>query len=65
MFQLSIQKFESLRLQFETSNRGGKRYLPFTITEQRIAEILDIITEMNTIKTKPLNPIGYTAKKEK
>jgi len=33
--------------------------------DMRIAEILDIITEMNTIKSKPLNPIGYTAKIEK
>ena len=33
--------------------------------DMRIAEILDIITEMNTIKSKPLNPIGYTVKIEK
>ena len=33
--------------------------------DMRIAEILDIITEMSTIKSKPLNPIGYTAKIEK
>jgi hypothetical protein len=29
--------------------------------DMRIAEILDIITEMNKIRTKPQNPIGYTA----
>jgi len=33
--------------------------------DMRIAEILDIITEMNTLKSKTLNPIGYTAKIEK
>ena len=33
--------------------------------DMRIAEILDIITEMNTIKSKPLNPIGYNVKIEK
>ncbi len=33
--------------------------------DMRIAEILDIITEMNTRKSKPLNPIGYTVNIEK
>jgi len=116
MFQLNNEEWDSLRLQIETSKRGGRRYLPFAFTEQgvamlsgllntdtaiqvniaimrafvairhyalgyaelnkkleeymvdndmRIAEILDIITEMNTIKSKPLNPIGYTVKIEK
>lgn len=116
MFQLNNEEWDSLRLQFETSKRGGRRYLPFAFTEQgvamlsgllntdtaiqvniaimrafvairhfalgyaelnnkleeymvdndmRIAEILDIITEMNKFKTKPLNPIGYTVKIEK
>ena len=116
MFQLNNEEWDSLRLQIETSKRGGRRYLPFAFTEQgvamlsgllntdtaiqvniaimrafvairhyalgyaelnkkleeymvdndmRIAEILDIITEMNTIKSKPLNPIGYTIKIEK
>lgn len=111
MFQLSNQEFESLRSQFATSKRGGRRYLPYAFTEQgvamlsgilnsetaihmniaimrafvairqftlgysdlnrkldeymvendmRIAEILDIITEMNSQNKKPLNPIGYT-----
>jgi len=105
MFQLNNEEWDSLRLQIETSKRGGRRYLPFAFTEQgvamlsgllntdtaiqvniaimrafvairhfalgyaelnkkleeymvdndmRIAEILDIITEMNTIKSKPL-----------
>lgn len=33
--------------------------------DMRIAEILDIITEMNTHRSKPLNPIGYTVNLEK
>ncbi len=32
--------------------------------DMRIAEILDIITEMNSQKQKPLNPVGYTAKRK-
>jgi len=30
----------------------------------RIAEILDIITEMNSQNKKPLNPVGYTVKRK-
>ena len=35
MFQLTEQEFDSLRSQFATSNigRGGRRYLPYAITE--------------------------------
>ncbi len=115
MFQLNNEEWDSLRLQFETSKRGGRRYLPYAFTEQgvamlsgvinsetaidvniaimrafvairqfalgyaeinkkldeymvdndmRIAEILDIFTEMNSQKQKPLNPVGYTAKRK-
>ena len=34
MFQLTKEAFESLRSQFVTSNRGGRRYLPYAFTEQ-------------------------------
>ena len=37
MFQLSHDEFESLRSQFVTSNRGGRRYLPYAFTEQGVA----------------------------
>ena len=33
MFQLTDEEFESLRSQFATSKRGGRRYLPFVFTE--------------------------------
>ncbi|MDR0231142.1 MAG: ORF6N domain-containing protein [Dysgonamonadaceae bacterium] len=33
MFQLSQYEWESLRFQFETSKRGGRRYLPYAFTE--------------------------------
>lgn len=34
MFQLSVEEWDTLRLQFETSKRGGRRYLPYAFTEQ-------------------------------
>lgn len=115
MFQLNKEEWDSLRLQFETSKRGGRRYLPYAFTEQgvamlsgvlnfetainlniaimrafvairqftlgytelnrkldecmvendmRIAEILVIITEMNSQNRKPLNPIGFTVERK-
>ena len=34
MFQLTKEEWSSLRLQIETSKRGGRRYMPFAFTEQ-------------------------------
>ena len=36
MFQLSEEEFVSLRSQFVTSKRGGRRYLPYAFTEQAV-----------------------------
>jgi hypothetical protein len=52
MFQLNIQEWEILRLQNETSKRGGRRYLPYAFTEQGVAMLSgllnsDIAIEMN------------------
>jgi hypothetical protein len=33
MFRLTDEEFESLRSQFATSKRGGRRYLPLAFTE--------------------------------
>jgi hypothetical protein len=33
MFRLTQEEFDSLRSQFATSNRGGRRYLPMAFTE--------------------------------
>jgi hypothetical protein len=37
MFQLSLDEWNNLRLQIETSKRGGRRYLPYAFTEQGVA----------------------------
>ncbi|MEI6752627.1 MAG: ORF6N domain-containing protein [Paludibacter sp.] len=52
MFQLNAQEWDSLRLQIETSKRGGRRYLPYAFTEQGVAMLSgllnsDIAIEMN------------------
>ncbi len=52
MFQLSENEWESLRLQIATSNRGGRRYLPYAFTEQGVAMLSgllnsDIAIEVN------------------
>ncbi|MGV8095997.1 MAG: ORF6N domain-containing protein [Mangrovibacterium sp.] len=33
MFQLTKEEWDSLRLQIETSKRGGRRYLPYAFVE--------------------------------
>jgi hypothetical protein len=43
LFQLSKEEWEHLRLQFETSKRGGRRYLPFAFTEQGVAMLSGVI----------------------
>jgi len=43
MFQLSISEIDRLRSQFVTSNRGGRRYLPFAFTEQGVAMLSSVL----------------------
>ena len=52
MFQLNAEEWDILRLQNETSKRGGRRYLPYAFTEQGVAMLSgllnsDIAIEMN------------------
>jgi hypothetical protein len=64
MFQLTAEEFESLRLQFATSNnslkplrlqiatlkqRGGLRYLPYVFTEQGVAMLSGILNSDKAI----------------
>jgi hypothetical protein len=43
MFQLTPEEWDSLRLQNETSKRGGRRYLPYAFTEQGIAMLSGLL----------------------
>jgi hypothetical protein len=52
MFQLTKDEWDNLRLQFETSKRGGRRYLPYAFTEQGVSMLSgllnsDIAIEVN------------------
>lgn len=43
MFQLTEEEWKSLRFHFETSNRGGRRYLPHVFTEQGVAMLSGVL----------------------
>ena len=44
MFQLTESEWQSLRLQNETSKRGGRRYLPYVFTEQGVAMLSGLLS---------------------
>lgn len=50
MFQLTSEEFESLRSQFVTSNRGGRRYLPYVFSEQGIAMLSSVLHSPQAIQ---------------
>ena len=43
MFQLTKEEWNSLRLQIETSKRGGRRYMPYAFTEQGVAMLSGLL----------------------
>ncbi|MFZ5988082.1 MAG: ORF6N domain-containing protein [Bacillota bacterium] len=49
MFQLSKEEYQTLRFQFETSKRGGRRYLPYAFTEQGIAMLSSVLNSKRAI----------------
>jgi hypothetical protein len=51
MFQLTSDEWNSLRLQIETSKRGGRRYMPYAFTEQGIAMLSGLLNSDIAIDT--------------
>jgi len=49
MFQLTSEEWDGLRLQIETSKRGGRRYLPYAFTEQGLAMLSGILNSEKAI----------------
>lgn len=49
MFQLTKEEFISLRSQIVTSNRGGRRYLPYAFTEQGVAMLSSVLNSNRAI----------------
>ena len=43
MFQLTKEEWDGLRLQIETSKRGGRRYMPYAFTEQGVAMLSGLL----------------------
>jgi len=60
MFQLTKQS-ENLRLQFETSSWGGRRYLPYAFTERGsvISLLADEIDKMKRQPDPPKRRFGF------
>lgn len=50
MFELNKREFASLRSQFVTSNRGGRRYLPYAFTEQGVAMLSSVLRSERAIQ---------------
>jgi len=51
MFQLSKEELNLLRCQFGTSKgRGGRRYLPYAVTEQGVAMLSSVLNSKRAIK---------------
>lgn len=49
MFELSSQETASLRFQFGTSKRGGRRYRPHVFTEQGVAMLSSVLNSVRAI----------------
>ena len=50
MYQLADKEFMNLRSQFVTSNRGGRRYLPYAFTEQGVAMLSSVLNSERAIQ---------------
>ena len=50
MFQLTKEEWDNLRLQIETSKRGGTRYLPYAFMEQGVAMLSGILNSDRAIQ---------------
>lgn len=49
-FQLTMDELHSLRFQFETSKRGGDRYLPYAFTELGVAMLSSVLNNQRAIQ---------------
>ncbi len=50
MFRLTAEEAENLRFHFGTSNRGGRRYLPYAFTEQGVAMLASVLNSDTAIE---------------
>lgn len=52
MVQLTISEWNVLRSQFVTSNRGGRRYLPYAFTEHGVTMLASVLKSDTAVKDK-------------
>lgn len=50
MFRLNAKESQSLRSQSVTSNKGGRRYLPYVFTEQGVAMLSGVLNSDRAIE---------------
>jgi hypothetical protein len=50
MYQLTLQEVRILRSQFVTSNRGGRRYLPYVFTQEGVAMLSGVLNSHRAIR---------------
>ncbi|MFQ5953165.1 MAG: ORF6N domain-containing protein [Candidatus Omnitrophota bacterium] len=50
MFQLNKEEYDNLRFQFETSKRGGRRYLPHVFTEHGILMLSSVLNSERAVQ---------------
>lgn len=49
MYQLTKKELDSLRSQFVTSKRGGRRYLPYVFTQEGVAMLSSVLNSERAI----------------
>jgi phage regulator Rha-like protein len=50
MYQLTKKEVASLRSQFVTSKRGGRRYLPYVFTQEGVAMLSSVLNSRRAIQ---------------
>ncbi|MDP2653736.1 MAG: ORF6N domain-containing protein [Candidatus Omnitrophota bacterium] len=50
MFRLTEKECENLRFQFGTSSWGGRRYLPYSFTEQGVAMLSSVLKSKRAVR---------------
>ena len=62
MFQLTEEESECLRSHFATSNRGGRRYLPYVFTQEGVAMLSSALNSERAIMVNiQIMPAGRQA----
>ncbi len=64
MFRLNQKEYQSLRLQFETSKRGGRRYPPYAFTQDGVAMLSSILKSKRAVQVNILIMRTFTKVQE-